>query len=77
MLAASRDIPRVERFTALREVECYGSVIPRREEFLAIPPRRIMIGGSVNLKEPVVVCGGDFVCVPVGFAHNNGPSYGQ
>ena len=56
MFPAAGDVPRVEGFAALSEVESDGCVVAGGQKFLAVPPRCVVVGGSVYLKEPVVVC---------------------
>ena len=47
MLSIAGDVPRVEGFAALSEVEGDGCVIAGCEKFFAVPPFGFVVGGAV------------------------------
>ena len=77
MFPAAGDVPRVESFPTLSEVEGYGCVVAGCEEFLAVPPRCILISGAVKLKHSVIVCRANGARITTGLAHNDCPSDGE
>ena len=77
MFAVAGNIPRVEGFAALSEVEGDGCVIAGGEKFFGVPPRCIVISGAVELEHSVIVCRADAARVSTGLTHNDCPRDGQ
>ena len=77
MLTVAANVPRVEGASTLGEVEGDGCVVAGGEEFLAVPPRCILISGAVKLKHSVIVCRANGARITTGLAHNDCPSDGE